>query len=75
MKLTKINDNTFIKSAKRSPFHTQEFNELNREMKELGYNEFTVCPVRSDDPAYMNGFDFAGFNINWGTEILLIIKI
>ena len=79
MKLTKIKQNTWIKSAEKSDTHTQAFKKLTKEMRELGYGDLNITPIHTTNPEQMIGLDLIlkddeGVGIDWEKEILLIIK-
>jgi len=75
MKLTKIKQNTWIKSAEKSD--TQAFKKLTKEMRELGYGDLNITLIHTTNPEQMIGLDLIldeGVGIDWEKEILLIIK-
>ena len=77
MKLTKIKQNTWIKSAEKSDTYTQAFKKLTKEMRELGYGDLNITPIHTTNPEQMIGLDLIldeGVGIDWEKEILLIIK-
>ena len=77
MKLTKIKQNTWIKSAEKSDTYTQAFKKLTKEMRELGYGDLNITLIHTTNPEQMIGLDLIideGVGIDWEKEILLIIK-